>query len=294
MYPIIFEYKLLKISSYGLMLMLAFLICNYLLRKYLLKINRDPKMGDDIIFYAAIGGIFGSKLYHMIEQALWYSDYSYVDGIINIFKGLYQFDVSLFFSGINQFGSGLVFLGGLMGGFISVTYYIRKNILVTLEVYDWVAPFLALGHAIGRMGCFLVGDCYGKPCSLPWAVTFKEGLPPTTFESFQYNYPSVFNSQEFKSLYFPGDYIYVHPTQIYEFIIYLLIFFYLRYIRDNKLYNGVVMFEYLFLAGMARFLIEFLRLNPKYLFNFSGAQIISIFMILISSFFMYFYRKKTT
>ena len=293
MYPIIFEYKLLKISSYGLMLMLAFLICNYLLRRYLVGINKEPKIADDIIFYAALGGISGSKIYYIVEQALLYSDYSNINGIETIFKGLYQFNASLIFSGINQFGSGLVFLGGLIGGFISVTYYIKKNKLNTLEVYDWAAPFLALGHAIGRLGCFLVGDCYGKPCDLPWALTFKEGLPPTTFESFKYNYPSIFNTPDFKSTYSAGDYIYVHPTQIYEFIIYLIIFFYLRHIRNNKLYDGIVMFEYLFLVGMARFLIEFLRLNPEYMFNLSGAQIISIFMVLISSYLMYSYRKKT-
>ena len=95
MYPIIFEYKLLVISSYGLMLMLAFLICNYLLRKYLININQDPKIADDIIFYAALGGILGSKIYYIIEQALLYSDYSNIDGILNIFKGLYPFDLSL-------------------------------------------------------------------------------------------------------------------------------------------------------------------------------------------------------
>ena len=86
MYPIIFEYKLLKISSYGLMLMLAFLVCNYLLRRYLSRINKNPKIGDDIIFYAALGGISGSKIYYMIEQALYYSDYSNLDGIMNIFN----------------------------------------------------------------------------------------------------------------------------------------------------------------------------------------------------------------
>ena len=294
MYPIIFEYKFLKISSYGLMLMLAFLICNYLLRRYLVKINQDEKIADDIIFYAALGGILGSKLYYIFEQALYYSDYSSIEGLMLIFQGFYKFDVSIIFSGINQFGSGLVFLGGLIGGFISVTYYIKKNSLNTLEVYDWVAPFLALGHAIGRVGCFLVGDCYGKPCSLPWAVTFKEGLPPTTFESFRYNYPSVFNQDYFSAIYNPGDHIYVHPTQLYEFSLYFLIFLYLQKIKSNKSYSGIVMFEYLFLAGMIRFLIEFIRLNPPYLFNLSGAQIISLFMILISSFLMYFYRKKTS
>ena len=67
MYPIIFQYKGLVISSYGLMLMLAFITCNYLLKQYLLQNNKDPKIGDDIIFYAAIGGIIGAKLYYIIE-----------------------------------------------------------------------------------------------------------------------------------------------------------------------------------------------------------------------------------
>ena len=68
MYPILFEYKTLQISTYGLMLMIAFLVCNYLLRKYLVSINEDPQQGDDIIFYAAFGGIVGSKIYYLIEN----------------------------------------------------------------------------------------------------------------------------------------------------------------------------------------------------------------------------------
>ena len=67
MYPVIFEYNGLVISSYGLMLMCAFVICNFLLKKYLISINQNPKVGDDIIFYAAIGGILGAKLYYIIE-----------------------------------------------------------------------------------------------------------------------------------------------------------------------------------------------------------------------------------
>ena len=62
MYPILFEYKTLQISTYGLMLMIAFLLCNYFLRNYLISIDKDPKIGDDIIFYAAFGGILGSKI----------------------------------------------------------------------------------------------------------------------------------------------------------------------------------------------------------------------------------------
>lgn len=294
MFPILFEYHGLKISSYGLMLMLAFVICNYLLRKYLLSINEQPDQADDIIFYAAIGGILGSKLYYIAEKIIFESDFSNIYGFLNIFKGIFSFDMNLFINGINQFGSGLVFLGGLIGGMISVTFYVRKKSLKWLKVADWVAPYLILGQAIGRMGCFLVGDCYGKPCTLPWAVKFPEGLPPTTFESFKYNYPTVFNLPSFQSIYSVGDYISVHPTQLYEAIIYIIIYFYLIFIRSKKKhYSGLIMFEYLFLAGMARFLVEFIRLNPAYIFNLSGAQLISLVMILVSSFMMYKNRKKS-
>ena len=126
MYPIIFEYNGFIISSYGLMLMLAFLICNYLLRKYLISINEDSSKADDIIFYAAIGGIVGSKIYYIIE--FWDSGEGYNNllGLMNIFSGIVNLNSSMIFSGINQFGSGLVFLGGLIGGLFTVSIYIYK------------------------------------------------------------------------------------------------------------------------------------------------------------------------
>ena len=120
MYPILFEYKFLKISSYGFMLMLAFLICNHLLKKYLKSIDVDESIGDDLIFNAAIGGILGSKIYYIIE--FWHTGEGYNNllGLKNIFIGIFDLDINLIFSGINQFGSGLVFLGGLLGGLIFI------------------------------------------------------------------------------------------------------------------------------------------------------------------------------
>ena len=205
MYPIIFQYKDLTISSYGLMLMLSFLICNYLLKKYLNTLNVSGKIADDIIFYAAIGGILGSKIYYIIE--FWDQEgYNNLLGLKNIFLGSFSFNFELILTGINQFGSGLVFLGGLIGGLLAVTLYIKKNNLPWFEVSDWVAPYLALGHSIGRIGCFLVGDCYGRPCTLPWSVSFENGLPPSTYSSFQYNYTEIFNKMVLNK-YSPGDVI---------------------------------------------------------------------------------------
>jgi len=290
MYPVIFQYKNLVISSYGLMLMIAFLTCNYLMKRYFKSIHINEDIADDLIFYAAIGGILGSKIYYIIE--FWNTEgYNNIQGLINIIKGFLNFNLEMIFAGINQFGSGLVFLGGLIGGLIAVTIYIYKNNLDWFTVADWVAPFLALGHSIGRIGCFLVGDCYGHPCNLPWAVSFKNGLPPTTFESFKYNYPDWFLNNGMSAIYKPNDIIFVHPTQIYESITYMILFFYLSYIRNNRKYKGQVFLEYLFCAGIARFIIEFFRLNPTYLLNLTGAQYISVLMILVSSILMYRHRR---
>ena len=285
MYPTIFEYNGFVISSYGLMLMLAFLISNYLLKKYLISISVDGKIADEIIFYAAIGGILGSKIYYIIEENKLYETYI---SLINIFKGIFTLNSDYLSLGISQFGGGLVFLGGLIGGMISVSIYLYRNNINWLEASDWVAPYLILGHAIGRLGCFFVGDCYGTVCTYPWSVTFKNGLPPTTYSNFSIYYPDIFNSEFFRDIYpsattVADTLIYVHPTQLYESFGGFLIFLYLNQLRYKRLYFGMVMFEYLFLAGLIRFLIEFIRLNPDYLFGLSGAQIISIFMMIAGS-----------
>ena len=88
-------------------------------------------------------------------------------------------------------GAGLVFLGGLMGGTLGVTFVINKNNLSWITFADIVAPLLILGYAIGRIGCLLVGDDYGLPTHLPWGIEFPNGLPPSTYSIFQTYYPWV-------------------------------------------------------------------------------------------------------
>ena len=281
MYPIIFEYNGFVISSYGLMLMIAFILCNYLLKKYLISINVQGYIADDLIFYAAFGGILGAKIYYIIEGIPNGDAYENIQGLVMIFKGLFTFSFSLITSGIKQFGSGLVFLGGLIGGMISVTWYIKKNNLIWLEVSDWIAPYLALGHCIGRVGCFLVGCCYGNVCTFPWGMQFPNGIPPSTYETFKYIYPENF-IQYVEPFYSQGSLIHVHPTQIYESVSYLFLFIYLILFRRISKSKGYIMLNYLLFAGIIRFLVEFARLNPKYMFNLSSAQILSLLMIFVS------------
>ena len=155
--------------------MMAFIICNYLLKNYLVSQNVDGSIGEDIVFYAAIGGIIGSKIYYIIEYYDTGEGYNNLLGFYSMIQGIFIFDINLFISGLSDFGSGLVFLGGLIGGMITVSLYIYKKNLKWTRVSDWVAPYLILGQGIGRLGCFFVGCCYGKPTTLNWLFPFPLG-----------------------------------------------------------------------------------------------------------------------
>jgi len=268
MYPVIIDFGEfnffgtefhLAIYSFGFMLVVAFYSCYFLLERDLKRTGHDPNLASDIVFWAAFGGVVGAKVYYLIEN---------FDRVIVDPKGM-------IFS-----GSGLVFLGGLLGGLLGVTMVLKNNKLPWLVFADLVAPLLILGYGIGRIGCFLVGDDYGLPSKLPWAVSFDKGLPPTNVQTFELYYPWIDITR------FDSFLISVHPTQIYETIIAFIIFFYLWKKRKQVKKNGDLFFKYLILAGFERFFIEFIRTNPKYLFNiFSGAQIISFLLVCIGFYF---------
>ncbi len=268
MFPIIFDFGIISIfgfefhpviNSYGFMLMMAFYSCYYFLNKDLNRLGYDAKLASDIVFAAAVGGILGSKIYYLIEN----------------FERVKADPTGMIFS-----GAGLVFLGGLMGGTLGVTYVIKKNKLAWIKFADLVAPLLILGYAVGRIGCLLVGDDYGLPTNVPWGIAFPNGLPPSTYSVFQSYYPWI-NLDGFS----PGV-LKVHPTQIYESIIGFGIFYYLYQKRTKIVIVGSLFFTYLIFAGAERFFIEFLRVNTKYLFGLSGSQLISLIMILIGIWFL--------
>ena len=268
MYPVIYDFGNINIfgfefnpviNSYGFMLMMAFYSCYYFLNKDLKRLGYDSNLSGDIVFAAAVGGILGSKIYYLIEN----------------FDRVIADPTGMIFS-----GAGLVFLGGLMGGTLGVTFVINKNNLSWITFADIVAPLLILGYAIGRIGCFLVGDDYGLPTHLPWGIEFPNGLPPSTYSIFQTYYPWV-NLDNFE----PGV-LSVHPTPIYETIIGGLIFYYLYQKRTSVTIVGSLFFTYLILAGTERFIVEFLRVNEKYFIGLSGAQVISILMITIGAWFL--------
>ena len=265
MYPILFEFGPFIISSFGVMMVIAFLLGNYLLRRDVAAQGYDPIIAEDITFRAAIGGILGAKVYYLIETIPTGQAADNVSGLIEIIAGIFTLSGGRIAAGIQNFGAGLVFLGGLIGGVAAISWYVYRKKLNWLEIADLAVPFLVLGHGIGRIGCFLVGDDYGIASNLPWAIAFPKGLPPTD--------------------------ITVHPTQLYEMAAYFSIFFYLRYRKRNQQFKGEIMFEYLFLGGFARFMVEFIRTNTKYLFDLSGAQYLSILMMGIGAYQMWKRRR---
>ncbi|MFQ6675517.1 MAG: prolipoprotein diacylglyceryl transferase [Fidelibacterota bacterium] len=247
MIPVLFEIGPIKVYSYGVMLVVAFLVDYVLLRGELKRRGKDPGMAGDIVFWGAVGGIVGSRVYYLVEN----------------FGRFVKDPLGMIFS-----GAGLVFLGGLIGGLIAVTLLLKKRGERWLTMADTLAPLIMLGYAIGRVGCFLVGDDYGIPSRLPWAMAFPDGSPPT--------------------------YVPVHPTQLYEIGLGLILFGVLWRLRTRVKPDGMLFFLYLILAGLERFFIEFIRTNPKYLFGLSGAQIISLAMILAGAAFIMKIRSAGT
>lgn len=150
---------------------------------------------------------------------------------------------------------GMSWFGGFAGGVLAGLWVMHRKRLSPLAVLAAATPGLAIGHAIGRIGCFLVGDDYGRPSDLPWAVAFPQGLPPTAVP--------------------------VHPTQLYEAAWLVPIAVLLIRLRRHGHSDRAVLGWYLVLAGTLRFLIEFLRVNERVLGIFSVAHLAALGAIAI-------------
>jgi len=175
----------------------------------------------------------------------------------------YYFEIKSFWEIFMIWNGGLVFYGGLLFAILAIFLASKIYNVAFLEVLDIAAPATALGYAFGRMGCFLNGCCYGVECSVPWGVKFPalEGLR--------------------------------HPTQIYASITALLILAVLLFVFYRKKFDGQVFSLGILFYSVYRLLIEFLRINPKMIFNLSSAQVLSIFGIILSITIYAILNKKT-
>lgn len=241
----IFHIGGLSISPFGLMLVAAFVIA-YLQLRWGLKYQGigDEEDASAILFAAGVGGIVGGKVYY----ALLYRDW----------RLLYD-------------RSGLVWYGGFLLATVLVLWTLRRRRLPFWPVLDAATLGLALGYGVGRLGCFLVGDDYGVPTDLPWGVKFPVGLPPTTAESLR-----QFGADVPADLP-PDTLLAVHPTQLYETAIAIVIWLVGRAHFKRRSPAGETALAVLGLLSLERFGIEFLRAkDDRFFAGFTLAQLISL------------------
>ena len=255
MFPVLFEIGGFQVTSFGVMMALAFVVTGWLTGRELKRRGENPEHAWDLAGYAAIFGILGAKLYYML---------------------LHWPETAADPWGALTSRAGLVWYGSLIGGAAGVLWRIHRLKLPVLTFGDAIGPAIALGYAIGRVGCFLVGDDWGRPTDLPWAVRFPEGAPPTTAENLR-----AFGVDVPASV--PGDTVLaVHPTQLYETAMSLVVFAILWRLRRRFATPGTIMFLWIALSGVERFVVEFFRAKDDRFFGpFSLAQVISLLLVAI-------------
>ncbi|MBF0226940.1 MAG: prolipoprotein diacylglyceryl transferase [Desulfobacterales bacterium] len=215
MYPTIFKFGKFALHTYGLCIAIAFLTGIMLAKREASRLGEDPEKIMDLSFYILLSAIIGSRIFYVLTNLRFFL-YNPID-IFKIWEG------------------GLVFYGGFIGAVIVSAIYLKYYHIPFWKTADIFSPSLAIGHAIGRIGCFFAGCCYGKECALPWAITF-------------HNADSLA----------PQD-ISLHPTQLYSSLNNLIIFLILISVKKYKKFDGQIFLVYLFLYGIGRSTVEFFR-----------------------------------
>ncbi|MEE9132997.1 MAG: prolipoprotein diacylglyceryl transferase [Gemmatimonadota bacterium] len=259
MYPILFEFKGIQFTSFGLMLGLCFLVGGWIASLEFGRKGYSKDVAWSLLMGALIGGIVGAKLY-----------YAFLNWPL-----LVRAPLQTLFS-----RAGLVWYGGFIGGSIGATYVLWREKLPFWKVADVAALSLPIAYAIGRIGCFLVGDDYGRPTDGPLGVAFPKGSPPTTAGNLR-NYFGVDVPDSVPD----WEVLRVYPTQIFEVVISFLIFALLWRLRKHPYRAGWLFMLYLMLAGFERFFIEFFRVkDDRFLGIFTLAQMISVSLIVIGAY----------
>ncbi len=236
----------LTLQTFGICFALAFVAAGWLIAKRLKELGKPVDWAYEIGFSAAIGGMVGARLDYVLEN---YSDVK-DDLLGNLFSG-----------------SGLVWYGGAIGGAIGVLLWAWWRGYLTLALLDMSAPALALGYAVGRIGCQLSGDGdYGKAWDGPWAMGYPDGTEPTA----------------------PG--VEVHPTPVYETLTMALVAYVLWRLRD-RLTGGRLFALYLVISGVERFLVEFIRRNDDVALGLTQAQLISVAMVIAGAAWLVYTRR---
>ena len=251
MFPTLVKIGNFEITSFGLMMFLAFIIGGWVLARQFRKHGLDEELASSMVVAAALGGIVGAKIYYAILFRDWH----------------------LLFD-----RAGLVWYGGMIGGFLACSWLVWRHKVDFLTVADATAPALAIGYALGRIGCFLVGDDYGRPTDSWVGIAFPKGSPPTTAASLRDFGVTIDPS-------IPADQVLrVHPTQIYESVSALLMFAILMSLNRRPHRRGLAWALFLIMLGIERFLVEIVRAkDDRFLGPFTIAQLISVLLVIIGT-----------
>lgn len=245
-YPFALHLGPVELTGYGIMMMVGFLMGGWLITLELRRRGLYEEYAADITVAAVVGGIVGAKLWYWVLNG-----------------------GSLFSRG------GLVWYGGFVGGFLAVMLNGWRLKVPIRWTFHLCAPALAAAYALGRIGCFIVNDDYGRPTNLPWGVRFPQGLPPSTAQNLQ---------QQFGVPIPPGTdpsaVLAVHPTQLYETTLMLIAFAVLWRLRVKERPIGWLFGVYLVCAGLERFVIEIFRAKDDRFFGpLTLAQLVSIVLV---------------
>ncbi len=251
MRPTLFSLGILEFHAYTFMLAMAFLAAVLLtVRKNYTLENPYPitPMGG---LWVYVGALIGARLYWIIQY----------DTIWHFYRAVF------FWQG------GLVFYGGLLGGVLGGALYVKSKHAPVIEVADLTAPYIALGHAIGRIGCFLNGCCWGEPTHMPWGVHF----PKASW--------GAYGQQLKDGLIKPGtpESLPVHPTQLYCALGLVVIFFTLRHLYNRNHATGAIVLLYMGSYGVLRFVVEFFRGDSAHpAFGLTVSQLVALGFVVLS------------
>ena len=254
-YPFILHFGSFEITGYGLMMMVGFLTGSWLVQLELRRHGWREEYASDMTLAAVIGGIIGAKLWYVALTA----------------------DPGALFS-----RGGMVWYGGFLGGSLAVWINGLRLRVPTAWTAQLIAPSMAAAYALGRIGCFLVNDDYGRPTTLPWGMKFPQGMPPSTVANLRDQFGVALPADLD-----PSTVLAVHPTQLYEAILMLAAFGVLWAWRGRAKGTGWLFGLYLVFAGVERFIIEVLRAkDDRFLGPFTIAQLVSVVLVAIGLFVM--------
>ncbi|TMB58575.1 MAG: prolipoprotein diacylglyceryl transferase [Deltaproteobacteria bacterium] len=239
MIPDILHIGPVPIHLFGIFLALAFLAAGWAAGREFERKGYDPALASSAVVWGAVGGLLGARLWIVL------------DAWPEFVRAPWTFLVT---------GGGFVFYGGLLGGMLAVTLFFWREHIPWLAGADACAPAIALGQAIGRLGCQAAGDGdWGKETALPWGMAYPYAVVG-------WDKP-------------PG--VRVHPTPLYEAAAYAAIFALLWRLRREPAADGAILALYFVLSGAARFLVEFVRVNPRIFFGLTEAQLVSLTLVVI-------------